>query len=182
MASILKHALIALPLLCLAACGDVERTFGLTRSVPDEFTVETRAPLSMPPTFGNLRQPEPGAARPQEVSAPQAAEAALAPDTAITNSQNAPLTAGQQALDQQAGPAAPADIRQKVASEQSLDQPQRSLIDRLMFWKSAPPPGAPLDAVAESQRLRSNAALGEPPTAGENIIQEKPKTSFLGIF
>ncbi len=182
MAPILKLSLTALPLLCLAACGDVERSFGLTRSVPDEFTVETRAPLSMPPTFGSLRQPDPGAARPQEVSAPEAAEAALAPDTALTNSQNAPVTPGQQALDQQAGPAAPADIRQKVENEHSLDQPSRSLTDRLMFWKSAPPPGAPLDATAESQRLRTNAALGEPPTAGENIIQEKPKTSFLGIF
>jgi len=182
MASALKLSLLSLPLLCLAACGDVERSFGLSRSVPDEFTVETRAPLSMPPTFGNLRAPEPGAARPQEVSAPQAAEAALAPDTAITNSQGAPITPGQQALDAQAGPAAPADIRQKVESEQALDRPSRSLTDRLMFWKSAPPPGAPLDAAAESQRLRTNAALGAPPTAGENIIQEKPKTSFLGIF
>jgi len=182
MSRFLTPALLAATCLALAGCGDVERSFGLIHDSPDEFTVETRAPLSMPPSFGNLRQPEPGAARPQEVSAPEAAEAALAPDTAITNSQGAPITPGQQALDQQAGPAAPADIRQKVESEHSLDQPSRSLTDRLMFWKSAPPPGAPLDAAAESQRLRTNAALGEPPTAGENIIQEKPKTSFLGIF
>jgi hypothetical protein len=181
MTQFLKFSLAVLPLLSLAACGDVEREFGLLRDSPDEFTVETRAPLSMPPTFA-LRAPEPGAPRPQEVSAPQAAEAALAPDTAIANAQGAPVTAGQQALDQQAGPAAPADIRQKVEGEQSLDQPSRSLTDRLMFWKSAPPAGAPLDAAAESQRLRTNAALGQPPTAGENIIQEKPKTSFLGIF
>jgi hypothetical protein len=123
MATLLKLSMLSLPLLCLAACGDVERSFGLVRDVPDEFTVETRAPLSMPPSFGNLRAPEPGAARPQEVSAPQAAEAALAPDTAITNSQGAPITPGQQALDAQAGPAAPADIRQKVESEQALDRP-----------------------------------------------------------
>jgi hypothetical protein len=181
MTHILKLSLVALPLLSLAACGDVEREFGLTRDTPDEFTVETRAPLSMPPTFA-LRTPEPGAARPQEISAPQAAEAALAPDTAITNAQGAPVTPGQQALDQQAGPAAPADIRAKVENEASLDAPSRSLTDRLMFWKSTPPPGAPLDAAAESQRLRTNAALGQPPTAGDNIIQEKPKTSFLGIF
>jgi hypothetical protein len=175
MAHIAKLSLLALPLLSLTACGDVERTFGLVRDTPDEFTVETRAPLSMPPTFA-LRAPEPGVARPQEVSAPQAAEAALAPDTALTSAQSAPVTPGQQALD------APADIRQKVESEQALDTPSRSLTDRLMFWKSAPAPGAPLDAAAESQRLRTNAALGESPTAGDNIIQEKPKTSFLGIF
>jgi hypothetical protein len=172
---------LALPLLSLAACGDVERSFGLVRDAPDEFTVETRAPLSMPPTYA-IRAPEPGAARPQEISAPQAAEAALVPDTALGGPPAGPVTPGQQALVQEAGPPAPPDIRQKIASESSLDQPSRSLTDRLLFWKSTPPPGAPIDPVKESERLRENAALGQPPTAGETIIQDKPKSSFLGIF
>jgi hypothetical protein len=174
-------AVLALPV-ALSACGDVERTFGLVRNSPDEFTVETRAPLSMPPSYA-LNAPQPGAARPQEVTAPQAAEAALVPDTALGNSQVGPGSPGQQALVRDAGPAAPADIRQKLASESALDQPSRSLTDRLMFWKSAPPPGAPIDPVKESQRLRANAALGESPTTGEPIIQDKPKSSgFLGLF
>jgi hypothetical protein len=172
---------LAIPLLGLAACGDVERTFGLVRDAPDEFTVETRAPLSMPPSY-TIRAPEPGAARPQEVSAPQAAEAALVPDTALGGSPAGPMTPGQQALVQQAGPPAPPDIRQKIASEASLDRPSRSLTDRLLFWKSAPPPGAPIDPVKESERLRENAALGQPPTSGETIIQDKPKSGFLGLF
>ena len=172
---------LAIPLLSLSACGDVERTFGLVRDAPDEFTVETRAPLSMPPTYA-IRAPEPGAARPQEITAPQAAEAALVPDTALGGPPPGPMTPGQQALVQDAGPAAPPDIREKVASEGALDQPSRSLTDRLLFWKSAPPPGAPLDPVQERERLRETAALGQPPTAGETIIQDKPKTSFLGIF
>jgi hypothetical protein len=173
---------LALPLLSLAACGDVERSFGLVRNSPDEFTVETRAPLSMPPSYA-LTAPEPGAPRPQEVTAPQAAEAALVPETALGNGQAGPASVGQQALVQDAGPAAPTDIRQKIASESSLDQPSRSLTDRLMFWKSTPPPGAPIDPVQESQRLRANAALGQSPTAGETIIQDKPKSGgFLGLF
>jgi len=176
-----KRLGLFLPLLALAGCGDVERTFGLVRDAPDEFTVETRAPLSMPPTYA-IRAPEPGASRPQELSAPQAAEAALAPDTALGAPPSGPMTPGQQALVQGAGPAAPADIRQKIASEAALDQPSRSLTDRLLFWKSPPPPGAPLDPVKESQRLRENAALGQPPTTGETIIQDKPKSSFLGLF
>jgi hypothetical protein len=172
---------LAIPLLGLAACGDVERSFGLVRDAPDEFTVETRAPLSMPPSY-TIRAPEPGAARPQEVTAPQAAEAALVPDTALGGPAAGPMTPGQQALAQEAGPPAPPDIRQKIASEAALDQPSRSLTDRLLFWKSAPPPGAPIDPVKESERLRENAALGQPPTAGETIIQDKPKSSFLGLF
>jgi hypothetical protein len=180
-----KAAAKTLAVLCLpvglAACGDVERDFGLVRDAPDEFTVETRAPLSMPPSYA-IRAPEPGAPRPQEVTAPQAAEAALAPDTALGAAQAGPETNGQQALVQEAGPPAPPGIRQKVEAEAANDRPSRSITDRLLFWKSPPPPGAPLDPVQESQRLRENAALGQPPTAGDTIIQDKPKSSFLGIF
>ncbi|WP_376087212.1 DUF3035 domain-containing protein [Roseomonas sp. CCTCC AB2023176] len=60
--------LLLLPL--LAACGgDTSRFLGLTRDAPDEFQVVTRAPLSLPPSLGNLPPPRPGAGRPQELSA-----------------------------------------------------------------------------------------------------------------
>jgi hypothetical protein len=52
-----------------------------------------------------------------------------------------------------------------------------------MFWKPAPEAGTVVDPVKEAQRLRENAALGQSPTAGDTpIIQDKPKSSFLGIF
>ncbi len=180
-----RLCLLLLAATTLSACGEVERTFGLTRDIPDEFTVETRAPLSMPPDY-SLRAPQPGAARPQEVSSQAAAEAALAPDSALVGNGGAsvgPDTSGQQALVAQAGPAAPADIRKRVDGEVALDRPSGSLTDRLMFWQSSGPPGTVLDANAESRRLRENAALGQPATAGETpVIQDKPKSSFLGIF
>jgi hypothetical protein len=173
-----------LPLtLTLAGCGsDVERTFGLTRDAPDEFTVTTRAPLSMPPDY-QLTPPRPGASRPQELSAQQAAEAALAPGAALA-APAGPQSPGQQALVTQAGPTAPADIRDKIAAEEPLDQPHQGLTAKLMFWKDKPQPGAPLDPAAESQRLRENAALGQPPTVGQTpIIQDKkPSSGFLGLF
>jgi hypothetical protein len=169
----------------LSACsGDLERTFGLTRDAPDEFTVTTRAPLSMPPDYA-LTPPRPGATRPQELSPTQQAEAALVPDTAIAGTTNAgPDSAGQQALVGEAGPPAPADIRDTVNAEQKLDVPQRGLTERLMFWKSSPTPGTLLDPSAESQRLRENAALGQSPTVGQSpIIQDKkPSSGWLGIF
>ncbi len=173
-----------LAILALAGCGDVERTFGLVRDSPDEFTVETRAPLSMPPDY-QLHAPQPGAARPQEVTSQAAAEAALAPDTALRGgAPSGPETAGQQALVAEAGPAAPADIRHRVDQEASLDRPGQSLSDRLLFWQSAPPAGTALDPSRESQRLRTNAALGQPATTGDTpAVNEKPKSSgFLGIF
>ena len=57
-------ARILLPIACglmLAGCGsDTARTLGFTRDAPDEFSVVTRAPLSLPPTLGNLPAPRPG--------------------------------------------------------------------------------------------------------------------------
>jgi hypothetical protein len=167
----------------LAGCGDVERTFGLVRSTPDEFTVETRAPLSMPPSY-NLPAPSPGAARPQEVPSSVAAEAALSPATALSaGGPGGPASAGQSALVAQAGPAAPAGIRNTVNQEASLDRPSRSLTDRLMFWQSQGPAGTVLDPAAESRRLRENAALGQPATAGDTpALKDKKSSGFLGIF
>jgi hypothetical protein len=72
------RALFALSLLCssglllLSGCSDMKRAIGLERTSPDEFAVESRAPLTMPPDF-ELRPPQPGAARPQEKSSGQQA-------------------------------------------------------------------------------------------------------------
>jgi Protein of unknown function (DUF3035) len=59
--------------LLVAGCSDFRQIVGLDTGGPDEFAVETRAPLTIPPDF-NLRPPEPGAPRPQEVTAAQRAE------------------------------------------------------------------------------------------------------------
>jgi hypothetical protein len=181
----LPGATAVLAVLSLTACsGDLERTFGLTRDAPDEFTVTTRAPLSMPPDY-TLTPPRPGASRPQELSPTQAAEAAMVSDPDVVLAKHdGPDSPGQQALVAQAGPAAPADIRDKVAAETSQDAAHRGLTERLLFWKSAPPPGAAVDPAAESARLRENAALGQSPTVGETpIIQDqKPKSGWFSWF
>ena len=73
-----RRALLAWGVLCstavslLPGCTDMKRAIGLERTSPDEFAVESRAPLTMPPDF-ELRPPQPGAARPQEKSSGQQA-------------------------------------------------------------------------------------------------------------
>ncbi len=176
------RAVALLGLLPLAACGDdLSRTIGLTRDSPDEFTVTTRAPLSMPPDF-SLRPPRPGASRPQELSERQQAEATLAPAAALESAQTG-TTPGQSALVSAAGPAAPRDIRNQVDADAQLDQPGRSFADRLMFWKAAPPAGTAVDPARESQRLRQNAALGQAPDSGDTpIIQRRRQGLLDSIF
>jgi Protein of unknown function (DUF3035) len=167
-------------LVTLAGCSgsDLTRSFGLTRDPPDEFQVTTRAPLSMPPDF-SIRPPRPGASRPQEQSQAQQAEAALVPQVEL-GAGNAAMSPGQQALLQQAGPPAPADIRSRVDTESARLEPGHRFADRLMFWRSPPPPGTVVDPTRESQRLRENAALGQSPSVGDTPIIQRKAGSVLG--
>src|SRR5437764_602826 len=63
----------------LPACTDFRRALGMDRVGPDEFAVESRAPLTIPPDY-DLRPPQPGAARPQETTAAERARKVI--DTA----------------------------------------------------------------------------------------------------
>lgn len=60
----------------LSSCSDFKKVVGIEKTSPDEFAVESRAPLTIPPDF-DLRPPAPGATRPQEVSAANKAKTAI---------------------------------------------------------------------------------------------------------
>lgn len=166
----------------LTACGEsTTRTLGLVRDAPDEFQVTTRAPLSMPPDMTTLPSPRPGATRPQERSARQQAEQVLVPGLSLDDPRRAPgarVTVGEAALLQQAGPDVPDDIRRRVDEESlRLDQPNRNLTDRLIFWREPPPPGVAVDPTREAQRLRENAALGREEGVGQTpVVQPRQRT------
>jgi hypothetical protein len=72
-------AVASLSLILLSSCGDFRRAIGMDRVGPDEFAVESRAPLTIPPEF-DLRPPQPGAPRPQDVTAAERARKVI--DTA----------------------------------------------------------------------------------------------------
>lgn len=69
--SLLTVLFFALVML-LPGCTGLRRAVGLEQVGPDEFAVESRAPLTIPPDF-DLRPPTPGAARPQDVTAAEKA-------------------------------------------------------------------------------------------------------------
>ncbi len=173
--------------LAVTACGreDLQRNFGLIREAPDEFVVTTQPPLSVPPDF-TLRPPAPGAPRPQQQTATAAAESALVPQAALTQPASSPTGAGspgQEALIAAAGPPAPPNIRREVDAEAAKEASDTSLTDRLMFWKSPPPPGVVVDPQKEAERLRENAALGRSPETGDTpVVKSKPKTIFDALF
>lgn len=167
----------------LSGCGDssLSRTFGLTRDAPDEFTVVTRAPLSMPPDY-SLRPPQPGAPRPQDQSDRSLAESALVPEAALGGGQGG-ISPGQAALVRDAGGGAPADIRQRVDQEARLGASDDSFIDKLLYWRKPDASQAVVDPQKEAKRLQQNSALGQSPVAGETpIIREKKTGWFQDLF
>lgn len=176
---IVPAAIVAL----LSGCGDssLSRTFGLVRDAPDEFTVVTRAPLSMPPDF-TLRPPQPGAPRAQEQSDRSLAESALVPEAALGG---APVgvSRGQAAIVRDAGGGAPADIRQRVDQEARLNAGDDGFVDRLLYWRQSDSQKAVVDPGQEAKRLRQNSALGQSPVTGETpIITERKKGWFQDLF
>ena len=163
----------------LGGCSNLSRTFGFAHNSPDEFSVTTQAPLTMPPSDA-LVPPQPGAPRPQAVSASRAAQEALVPATALGGPAGATMSPGQQSLVQLAGPPAPASIRSE------LNQPageQESFAQRLLFWQKPAAGGDVVNAPAEAQRLRENAALGKSPVTGPTpIIKPQPRRWLDGIL
>nr|WP_294916045.1 DUF3035 domain-containing protein [uncultured Neokomagataea sp.] len=159
----------------LSGCSgdDVSRAFGMERIMPDEYTVTTRAPLSMPPSE---KMQLPGAAdahRPDESPRMQALET-LSPDTAL-HPVSGGNSAGQTALVDQATQAS------HSADNAELGNADAGFVDNLMFW-SGGKAGGVVDGDGENRRIRENTALGRKPTTGATPTVTKKTGHFLGVF
>ncbi len=176
--STLSHRLLLVAALSasafsLAACSgeEIERDFGLARTSPDEFTVTTRAPLSMP-NGTDLAKPTPGLERPQDQSAQTQALETLAPDVALRGAAGSD-SAGQDALVADA-----ARSSAQAPTGGALDHPSQGFVNELMFWQGGKA-GEIVDAPAERQRLQENAALGRSPTVGATPTLKTSKPGFF---
>ena len=121
--------------LLLAGCTDFKRAIGIEPGMPDEFAVESRAPLTIPPDF-DLRPPTPGAPRPQEKSADQQAKDVMA----------------------EAGPGEPGN----KASDFRLRRSEDGLPDIGARSAQAPDPNATVaDRSLSSKLLKSDSTSGD---------------------
>ena len=67
-----------------------------------------------------------------------------------------------------------ADVRERLAERESgRINEDKSLVDALVFWRKKTPPKSLVNPKLEAERLRDNAALGKPATAGKTPILEK---------
>ena len=138
----------------LAGCQSTRQALGLTKVVPDEFRVVTKAPLVVPPDY-SLRPPAPGEPRPQELQPESAARLALLGEREGENRDDAEKALVAKAGSDKADPL----IRYVVDDEfGDIAHKDKSFADRVMFWKSDKPAAqqetpAPVDAAAEQERV-----------------------------
>jgi hypothetical protein len=179
------YAAVLCAALGLSACGGVRDKLGLTRAKPDEFAVVPKAPLAMPPDFTNLREPEPGAPRPQQVSPAGEARAALAQSRGqvpVAMSGQQP-SSGERALADAAG-AEKADpkVRKAMMKELREQNAGRSLTDRILFWTGPEDEQEMvIDAVAEARRIELTRKSGEALTGkGVPVIEKSAEKGLIG--
>lgn len=169
-----------LSLLALSACGNgdanVKEELGLKVAPPDEFSVVTRAPLSVPPDY-TLRPPRPGAERPMEISVrEQAKKTVFGVDDVASNQPAAADPANSEFMSKLgAGTADPA-IRSSLDSEMvALDKKDQPAAEKLLFWKEKEPRGKTIDPVEEQKRLQAEGSA-KPDSSVEKRNEDILKT------
>ena len=170
-----------LAVLAAGGCEGAREAIGLEKGAPDEFSVYTRAPLSLPPDYG-LRPPAPGSDRPQKVNPRDIAK------QAILGGQNrvaAGGSPGEQALLRDTGAlTADPNVRATINRETSiLAEEDQDIAERILFWGKPIEYGRVVDPEKESQRIRENQSLGRPITEGETpTIERKRKGLFEDLI
>lgn len=192
-----QHWLVASLLLTLTACGgdEVKETLGLEHDAPDEFTVVSRPPLSVPKEFylvpptqgdaGEFGQDTSLTAREKLTGKPSdasdmsldEAERGLA-DSAVPVVQSSDIeTPGESSLLRQAG-ADHADpgIRKKLYSDQPLEKEDPGILEKL---RGNPNEEPVVDASKEAERIRANKDAGKPLNEGDVKTSDPKKDSVL---
>jgi len=148
---VLKQLRKAVPAISTIAMAGLLTGCGLFggHNAPDEFKVVARAPLEVPPDF-NLRPPQPGSPRPQEMARDTRSQsnmfgASSAGTGALIDPRTNPSqTPGEGAILGLAGAdQASPDIRAIVDRENpGVVVASPSFLDKLMFWKDGQTPEA----------------------------------------
>ena len=141
-----RRTVFAVSLLCssgtllISGCTDLKRAIGLEKTSPDEFAVESRAPLEMPPDF-DLRPPQPGASRPQEKSSDKLARQVIEQAGPGEPGKQAPdfrLRRAEDALPDIGAPSTQTPDPTAAVSDQSLSK-------KLLDYQSSGAAAAPVD-------------------------------------
>ncbi len=173
----------------LIGCDSISKAVLNNKSSPDEFSVVTRAPLSIPRNFG-LKAPKPGAVRPQEVTPRNRAKQAVLgqksnPTPNVELKKQPSESRGVMIiLRDTGGLKAPSDIRRTVNNEADDRIAARTNItDKLLFWESKELYEVVVHPLKEAHRIKEAKTRGEKVTGQGSVVisrQDDPDRGFLG--
>ncbi|MEQ8406130.1 MAG: DUF3035 domain-containing protein [Oceanicaulis sp.] len=152
----------AAALIGASACSSgVRQALGAERATPDEFRVVTIAPLTVPPEY-NLRPPQPGELRAEDVFQDRQARRALFGDMDSSRASDGEILLAARAGAADANP----DVRALIDGETAaIVRKRESLADRVLFWRDGErmvdDNGDPLDPEAERARIERITGGGE---------------------
>ena len=160
-------------LFSLAACGgDVKETLGMRRDAPDEFAVERRPKLDIPPQF-KLRPPVAGSNGQKESAIRDELRTQVlgAPTQATTGNAESVL------LEKTGAQTANPDIRTIISKEYNDKEP--NLLERIESISDDTNNKTLVDADKERERISANKKAGKPITEGESAARSKSGTTSV---
>ena len=177
--SVKAAAALAASLVTLAGCSGVRQAVGAEKVAPDEFRVVTKAPLELPPEY-NLRPPQPGQPRPQDLLPSDLSDTALYGYGDTSNASDAERLLLAKAGVARATPA----IRAVVDAEGGgLIRKSRGFANRVIFWRGddvadETSPAVDVDATEAARR----DTLVESATGGDEVVVKRNvRTKLPGL-
>jgi hypothetical protein len=178
-------ALVGLSGVGLSGCSATRNAIGMTKVVPDEFAVVTKAPLVVPPDY-SLRPPTPGEPRPQELQPESQARIALLNERAGQQ-----RSEGERLLATKAGADKADPLVRFVVDDEfgDLAHKDTSFADKVMFWRRGHPETqgealtasqagastpAPIDPQVEATRIQNL-------TANQQVVIERQQDSHIKL-
>jgi hypothetical protein len=169
----------------LCGCSGARQALGMSKVVPDEFRVVSKAPLVVPPDY-SLRPPAPGEPRPQELQPESQARLALLGERTAEQRSD-----GEKLLVSKAGGDRADPLIRYVVDDEfgSVAHKDKSFAERVMFWRKGKPDTqgvpltadqagaatpAPLDPAVEAQRI---AKL----TGNQSVVIQRQKDSKIKL-
>ena len=188
---------LAIAPIVLSGCDTVSQLVG-GKSSPDEFTVYSRAPLSIPPEY-KLRPPSPGAARPQEVEPRDRAEKVILGSRQQALSRNLLSSKGRQSGGKSSAKSSsfsPGEKALVLHSGGNKTDPEiraiinreavvpiagsKTIADKVLFWRDTKSTISIIDPQKENKRIRDKQAKGKTLTSeGVPVIDQNIDRSFL---
>jgi hypothetical protein len=172
MKSFLKNSALGfVAVIALSACSqDQKEQLGLVKTAPDEFTVVTRAPLSVPPEY-SIRPPRPGVARPMETSTREQAKQTLFGVEDVNANQGS--QGNPEFLEKVGVSDADPTIRERLTDEnRTYVQENKPVAEKLMFWDDSVVQDDILDPKEELERINKAAPTNLSADATSDVTAE----------